>query len=332
MAGIDLRLPKPLDCANIAKEWPRWKQSFGVYLRASGKMSESEENKIANFLWHIGPRGVEIFNSLFPDLANSNNLFGYPTTQEEEEEPEYENASETVPEVPQLAAIIKAFDDYCIPRKNIAMETFKFNTIQQKEGESFGGFETELRTQAQFCEFKCQQCQAPYLDRMLRDRIIVAIQDKDLQLKLLNRSDDPLSKVIDLCKVHEAASENKRILEKKTEPVEVKVLEKPAEEEKEQVAAISEKNASVAESRSPRTTDVIVQPETPNALCVMVRVTLAKCVAVVLERKAVLRIDKRSSPRNRQLIRSTGVTRVSVLVLVLMQSFMMLKKALISLE
>ncbi|XP_062557412.1 uncharacterized protein LOC134222284 [Armigeres subalbatus] len=215
-SGFDLRLPQPLDCANLAKEWPRWKQAFGIYLRANGKIAGSEENKIAIFLWLIGPRGVEIFNTLYPDSSSADSLFGVGGN--EEEDAAFDDAVENVTvneHSHTLAKVIAAFDDYCLPRKNIAMEAFKFNTIAQKERQTFTEFETELRTQIQYCEFKCQQCQTSYSDRMLRDRIIIGVQDKKLQLKLLDGRDDPLAKIIETCKVFEAASENKLILDRK---------------------------------------------------------------------------------------------------------------------
>lgn len=228
--GFDLRLPQPLDCANLAKEWPRWKQSFGIYLRANNKISESEENKIAIFLWLIGPRGVEIFNTLYPDKASADSLFnvGVGVAANGDEDAAFGDAVENVVDelTLTLANVVASFDDYCLPRKNIAMEAFKFNTITQKERQAFTEFETELRTQIQFCEFKCQHCQTSYSDRMLRDRIIIGVQDKKLQLKLLDGRDDPLTKIVEICKVFEAASENKLILDGKVHQLDVKLVEK----------------------------------------------------------------------------------------------------------
>lgn len=233
-SGFDHRLPQPLDCGNLAKEWPRWKQLFCIYLRANNKMKESEANKIATFLWMIGPRGVEIFNSLFPNNGSMESMFG----QEEDAgaaagdgggddaaEERFEDAQDQ-PATHTLAEILAAFDEYCLPRKNIAMEAFKFNSIAQKEKQTFAEFETELRTQVQYCEFNCATCHTPYSDRMLRDRIIIGIQDKKLQLKLLDGRDDPLSKIIETCKIFEAASENKQLLDRKGNLLEVKLVSK----------------------------------------------------------------------------------------------------------
>ncbi|KAL7726497.1 hypothetical protein ACLKA6_001119 [Drosophila palustris] len=41
-----------------------------------------------------------------------------------------------------LDDVLKAFDDYSIPFKNIAMESYKFNNIMQSEGQPFMEFET----------------------------------------------------------------------------------------------------------------------------------------------------------------------------------------------
>lgn len=60
------------------------------------------------------------------------------------------NQSAVVPNVNKnqrtLNNVLKAFDEYCIPKKkyNITMESFKFNNIVQKEKQPFVEFEIEL--------------------------------------------------------------------------------------------------------------------------------------------------------------------------------------------
>ncbi|XP_058456979.1 uncharacterized protein LOC131434328 [Malaya genurostris] len=173
------------------------------------------------------------------------NLFGVGSSDHavDDEEADFDDAVKNVvdEQALTLAHVIASFDDYCLPRKNIAMEAFKFNTIAQKERQTFSEFETELRTQIQYCEFKCQQCQTSYADRMLRDRIIIGIQDKKLQLKLLDGRDDPLSKIVETCKVFEAASENKLILDRKVSLLEVKSVGKQPDDERRDVVSITKK-------------------------------------------------------------------------------------------
>lgn len=113
--------------------------------------------------------------------------------------------------------------------ENIAMESFKFNTVFQKEKQSFADFETELRTQLRFCEFNCK-CGVTYEHRMLRDRIIIGVHDKKLQLKLLDGKDDPLKKVIETCKVYEAANANKHLLDRRNNAAGVNVVSEKSNE------------------------------------------------------------------------------------------------------
>lgn len=235
------RLPDKLECTNLAKEWPQWKQQFLLYMFAKGKMEDSELKKVSSLLYCMGKGGLEIFNSMHPNKGDITELFVQPervivaAEQVDENDANAVAAAENariaaqaaidaaLPRPLTLAIVLKSFDEYCVPKKNLAMESFKFHTIVQKEKQSFGEFETELRTQVQYCGFECSSCKKPYAERMLRDRIIVAVQDKKLQLKLLDGKDEPLSNVIDKCKVYEAAAANKRILEKKSEKVDAKV-------------------------------------------------------------------------------------------------------------
>ncbi|XP_046807740.1 uncharacterized protein LOC124420076 [Lucilia cuprina] len=262
---MDARLPQPLDCSNLAKEWPMWKQQFFIYMLANNKNNEPEPNKIATLLWLIGKRGMEIYNSLFPYNGNLENMFDVATatiaaststaggnvnvsvnagsattTNNTADANAVGNNSAAVTDridnygvQRTLAQVITAFDEYCLPRKNLAVEAFKFNMIVQREKQSFSEFETELRTQLQYCEFSCASCHSSYADRILRDHIIVGIQDKKLQLRLLDGNDEPLSKIIQICKTFETAAENKQLLDTKTLKTEVNTVDaKSAEDSK----------------------------------------------------------------------------------------------------
>ncbi|XP_055587864.1 uncharacterized protein LOC129740274 [Uranotaenia lowii] len=235
------RLPPPLDCSNLAKEWPKWKQQLNIYLIATNKHTDPERNKIALFLWLVGERGVEIYNTLFPNTGDVDSMFGAEESggagRADDDDADGGAADPENPlqirQTPRtLVQVIEAFDAYCLPRKNTAMEAFKFNMIVQKERQPFADFETALRTQLAYCEFLCQSCHTSYADRMLRDRIIIGVQDKKLQLKLLDGKDEPLARIIEMCKIFEAANENKLLLERKGQQVEVHLVEKTPEEEK----------------------------------------------------------------------------------------------------
>lgn len=199
--AMNERAPQELDCANLANEWPNWKRNFLVYMIASGKSTEPETIKIANFIWLVGTRGANIYNTLYPNDGSQNSLLGTV------------RAGDAIIQR-TLDEVLDKFDQHCLPQRNVTMESYKFNMIAQKERQPFTEFETELRTQLRHCEFKCE-CGKSYENRMLRDRIIVGIHDTKLQLKLLDGRDEELVRVIDTCKTYEAANANKGILNAK---------------------------------------------------------------------------------------------------------------------
>lgn len=215
------RLPPELDCSNLSREWPTWKRTFQMYMLATGKDLDPEPKKIATFLWLIGPRAMEIYNTLFPNDGTTDGIVGNAIVQADNDAANQQQEDGIPPieavqqqESRQLnTTVIEVFDGYCIPRKNISMESFKFNNITQKEKQSFTDFETELRKQVQYCEFKCS-CNQSYEHRMLIDRIIIGVNDKKLQLKLLDSKGDSLQQIVDKCKTFEAANKNKTLLER----------------------------------------------------------------------------------------------------------------------
>lgn len=172
----------------------------------------------------IGQGGVEIFNTLFPNDGSCISMFGQINLEDAagnieanaNDRSDGTDNDDNLIVQQKLEDVLKVFEDYCLPRKNVAMEAFKFIMIVQKEKQLFGSFETELRTQLQYCEFQCSNCHTSYADRMLRDCIIIGVQDKKLQLKLLDGKDDPLPKIVETCKVFEAAADNKQLLDRKS--------------------------------------------------------------------------------------------------------------------
>lgn len=213
------RVPKELDCSNIATEWPTWKRNFMVYMIANGKINDEETTKIATFIWLVGTQGANIYNTLFPNDGSQDSLLGRKVTQAvtpaiigPNGEVTQAAATREVVEQRSLDDVLKKFDDHCLPQRNVAMESYKFNMIVQKEKQSFNEFETELRTQLRRCEFKCA-CGESYEERMLRDRVIIGVHDKKLQLKLLDGRDEALTRVIETCKIYEAANVNRGILD-----------------------------------------------------------------------------------------------------------------------
>ncbi|XP_030745081.1 uncharacterized protein LOC115874126 [Sitophilus oryzae] len=133
---------------------------------------------MAAFLNLIGEDGLDLFNS-------------FSLTDEE-------------------AAILKIvkekFDEYCCPKKNVIFERFKFNSIIQKQGQSFDTFLTDLRKAIKTTEYRDQ-------DHMIRDRIVIGIFKKYTQKRLLRESDLTLDTAIKVCRAVEASKSQCKMLQ-----------------------------------------------------------------------------------------------------------------------
>ena len=99
----------------------------------------------------------------------------------------------TLPNIPgditqrTVGGILTALETYCVPRKNTTYERYVFRmTIQ--EDRSFDIFVTDLRRRAEYCDFGAIK------DSLIRDQIVVGINDPKLRERLLRETDLTLEK------------------------------------------------------------------------------------------------------------------------------------------
>ena len=107
--------PKPLSfVGNVADNWRRWIQQFRLYLNATGF-----DKNVA------GEEALEIFNTF--GLSEEDKV--------------------------KIDVVIKKFEEYCTPKKNVTYERHVFNTRAQGATEGIDAYATELRKLARNCEF-----------------------------------------------------------------------------------------------------------------------------------------------------------------------------------
>jgi len=159
-----LKPPKPLNFdENISGAWKTWKKHFDYYITATEADTKSEKVKTSILLTCIGEKGRQVYDT-----------FDFTT----EEDPF------------NLALILKKFDEYCTPRKNITILRYKFFTNKQKEGKLFSDFLTELKRLSDECEFENLK------DSLVKDMIICGINDNSLRERLLREANLDLSKAV----------------------------------------------------------------------------------------------------------------------------------------
>ena len=158
---------------NVSKEWKQWKRSFKFFLAATESDGKSDKIKTSILLTCIGSKGREIYDSF---------------------------TFEAVGDEMKLDAVVKCFDDYCEPRKNITMARHKFLTHKQVLGQSFNEFVTELKNLSEDCELGTLK------DSPVKDIIICGVNDRQLKERYLREDGVDLIKVI---KIGQAAEQTK---------------------------------------------------------------------------------------------------------------------------
>ena len=158
---------------NVAENWRRFKQRYSIFIVASGYERKSKKEKTCMLLNLAGEQAIEVFNTF---------TFG---DDEEADDPEQ---------------VIRKFEEYCIPKRNITYERHVFNTRMQATGETIDNYVTELKLQAKHCEF------GSLTNELIRDRIVVGVKDDTVRSRLLRESALTLQKTVDICRAAEVSS------------------------------------------------------------------------------------------------------------------------------
>lgn len=156
---------------NLSENWRRFEQSFDIYLNASALSTKDDARKIAILLNTAGEEAIEIYNNFV-----------------------WTTAAEKL----KFSSVLEQFKKYCNPRKNIRYNRYLFYKRSQDDGELFDHYLAEIQKLVKNCEFKDEE-------DMLLDRIILGINDLELQARLI-KLDDPklvLSTCVEYCRVSE---------------------------------------------------------------------------------------------------------------------------------
>lgn len=155
---------------NVAENWRSFKKAFDIFELAADCKKKKDDVRIAIFLNAAGKEAMDLFDTL---------------PLEEADRKLYDK-------------VVDAYENLCIPKKNVVYERFIFYSRNQKDGEMFDKFLVDLKKLSKTCEFDQNK------DDMIRDRIVLGIADKGLQEKMLKKN-IKLDEAIELCRATELA-------------------------------------------------------------------------------------------------------------------------------
>ena len=104
--------------------------------------------------------------------------------------------------------VLKAFKDYCQPRKNILYKRHKFWNLKQEEGEPVDAYNTRLKVQIDHCDYEREGWPEAVKTEMIRDKFLFGIRDDNLKEHLLRETDISLNKVVALAQRTESSKQH----------------------------------------------------------------------------------------------------------------------------
>lgn len=174
------RRPEPLVFdGNIAENWRIFEQEYDIFIAAA------HSDKSAR------TRAYILLNLAGPDAIEREKSFVYAA---EVREPGGGGRVLVPAESKEdLECLKKKFREMCNPQTNIMMERHKFNTRNQKVGETIESYVSNLRIKAKSCNF------GELCEELVRDRLVCGINNDHLRKVLLRDSDLTLAKAISVC-------------------------------------------------------------------------------------------------------------------------------------
>lgn len=143
--NVHVRMPSELQwTGNMSDNWKFFKRKSEIYLKASKNNLEESEYQVSLLLSVIGDRALKVFNNFtFSTEADKN----------------------------KFIIVIKKFDEYFMPEKNITYEWHTFFLRHQRDGESIDTYVTDVRDLSSSCEF------STLTDSLIKDKVILGIKD-----------------------------------------------------------------------------------------------------------------------------------------------------------
>ena len=185
-SNVKINPMSPIDLSSKSSQsdaWTSWYMQFRIFVKASGLQDEPNDKQVAILLHHLGPDVFPIFKSFNVDM-------------------------DTV----LLSDLIQLFNNYFLPKKNIAVERNNFFTRKQSPGETIDEFLTDLKILSQTCEFGVIE------EELVRDLFRCGLNEDNIYIKerLLQEGNITLQQTVNIAKNLELSKQHTLQLSQKS--------------------------------------------------------------------------------------------------------------------
>lgn len=174
-----------LNGENPAEAWNQWINSFDIYLTATEVNKKEEKIQVAQLLHFGGADLQKIYGTLQFEGDDKN----------------------------KLNKVIEKLNDHFRPRKNLTYTRYKFITKRQAEGTTLQQFVTELRKEANNCEF------GDLREDLIKLMLICGTNNSEIRHRLLQEDEGDLEKYVRLASLIEESKTQARIIAEKKESI-----------------------------------------------------------------------------------------------------------------
>lgn len=170
-------VPPPEAFDPSTSTWRLYRDRLYFYFKAIGVTADDEKKSL--FLYFVGEPTHQLLLSLFfPTLLTDDNV--------------------------KYADLIHKLNlHYEIP-KNIMASTYEFYACQQKPGQSFLQWKTELRLKLSACEYSTSKLRDKPVERVFRDMFLIGARGPRVRQALMEESDPDLKTVEEIFRLYES--------------------------------------------------------------------------------------------------------------------------------
>jgi len=208
------------DDASRKKDWEMFLQIWENYEISSQLIEHPKRRRTATLLTCFSPSALKVYNSLSFDRADDKQ---------------------------DIDKVIEKMTEFCQGVVNETYERYLFNTRSQQVNESIDEFYAALLSLSKNCAFK------ELTPSLIKDRIIVGIQDNSTRQKLLSEKGLTLEKCLEIARSYEATKQRMKTMEKGEGEASVQRVHKPKHQK--QLQQQQPNSKSTAEGKPKQTND-----------------------------------------------------------------------------
>ena len=209
----------PLEQFNFYRpnEWPKWVRRFERFRETSGLSDKPQSNQVNALLYCMGDAAEDIFRS-----------FKLDETHKEHED---------------YQLVKTCFEKHFVKRRNVIFERARFNKRIQQDGESVESFVLALYNLAEHCSYGSLH------DEMIRDRLVVGLQDSKVSETLQLDPDLTLDKAVTTARQREAVKQQQEVIRGSKEGEGLALVDSIAQQSSSRIRREARRDTPQADSR-----------------------------------------------------------------------------------